>query len=70
MNTRGFFAVMTGCLLMVTVAIAQVPDDPLADVERLYASAAFEDALAVRVGSAARSTRIGLTSTVPCAFWG
>ncbi len=45
MKKRGFFAVMTGCLLMVTVATARVSDDPLADVERLYASAAFEDAL-------------------------
>jgi TonB family protein len=50
MNKRGFFAMMTGCLLMVTVANAQVPDDPFADVERLYASAAFEDALAALGG--------------------
>jgi len=50
MNKRGFFAVMTGCLLTVTVAMARVSDDPLADVERLYASAAFEDALAALGG--------------------
>jgi hypothetical protein len=50
MNTRGFIAVTIGCLLLVTVATAQVSDDPLADVERLYASAAFEDALAALGG--------------------
>jgi len=45
MDGRHFLAVSIGCLLMVTGATARVPDDPLADVERLYASAAFEDAL-------------------------
>ena len=46
MDGRRFPAVLIGCLLMATAATARVPDDPLADVERLYASAAFEDALA------------------------
>ena len=46
MDGRRFLAVSIGWLLSVTAATAQVPDDPLADVERLYASAAFEDALA------------------------
>jgi hypothetical protein len=46
MDGRRFLAVSIGCLLMVTAATARVPDDSLADVERLYASAAFEDALA------------------------
>ena len=50
MNKRGFVAMTTGCLLMATVAAAQGADDPLADVERLYASAAFEDALAALGG--------------------
>jgi len=46
MDGRRFLAVSIGCLLTMTAATAQVPADPLADVERLYASAAFEDALA------------------------
>ena len=46
MDGRRFLAVSIGCLLTVTTATAQVPADPLADVERLYESAAFEDALA------------------------
>jgi hypothetical protein len=50
MNKRRFVAVTTGYLLMVAVAAAQGADDPLADVERLYASAAFEDALAALGG--------------------
>jgi hypothetical protein len=46
MDGRRLLAASIGCLLMVTAAAARVPDDPLADVERLYASAAFEEALA------------------------
>ena len=46
MAGRRFLAVSIGFLLTVAVATAQGPDNPLADVERLYASAAFEDALA------------------------
>jgi hypothetical protein len=46
MDGRRFLVVLIGWLLVTRAATAGVPDDPLADVERLYASAAFEDALA------------------------
>ena len=46
MDGRRFLMGSIGCLLTVAAATAQGPgDNPLADVERLYASAAFEEAL-------------------------
>ena len=45
MDGRRFLAVSLGCLFSVTTAAAQAPADPLTDVDRLYASAAFEEAL-------------------------
>jgi hypothetical protein len=60
MDGRRFLAASIGCVFMVTAATARVPDDPLADVERLYASAAFEDALAAlgRVNGQVDANRI------------
>ena len=46
MDGRRFLAVLIGCLLTASTLAAQVPGGLLADVERLYAAAAFEDALA------------------------
>lgn len=45
MDGQRYLAVSIGCLLAVTAATAQAPDDPLAGVKRLYASAFYEDAL-------------------------
>ena len=52
-------------LLAVAVPFAQVPDDPLAAVKRLYESASYDEALAALGQVTDQTDAEGLMNTVP-----